>query len=205
MLKSQLETMLFLSSNPVSFLKLKEFFKVDNDELLSTLKELQADYAMGHGVLLLAQEHQDILKNEYQFVSVPENLELAQRFFHLQEGVDLSKTAIETLTIVAYRGPVKRTEIEYVRGVNSRQILNQLLSRDLVVEVAEDVFEVSARFLQLMGLTNLSDLDNYENLHNLSLMEKPEMPEGSEGPEGPEEPEMPEGPEGPEMPEESNN
>lgn len=172
MLKAQLESLLFLSPNPISFGKLKDFLKVEELELEETLQSLRADYAEGRGVLLLVQEHQDKQKNEYQFVSVPEHADFVQKFFRLQDGVDLTKTAIETLTIVAYRGPVKRTEIEYVRGVNSRQILNQLLSRDLVVEVDEDVFETSGRFLQLLGLTKLEDLDNYESLHNLSLMEE---------------------------------
>jgi len=173
MLKKKLETLLLLSANSIKLNKFKKFFKEKPEKLIEILLELKSDYEKAeHGIMLLVNEHSDILENEYQFVSIPENKEMVKKFFSLQDGVELTKTAIETLTIIAYRGPVKRTELEYIRGVNSRQILNQLLSRDLVIEVEDDVFEVSVKFLKLLGLKTLKDLDNYENLHNLSLLEE---------------------------------
>ena len=172
MLKSQIESVLFVSSNAINLEKLKRFFKVETEELKAALENLKNEYSAdsGRGVMLLIQEHSEEMKNEYQIVSNTENLEIVQKFLKLSDSVDLTKIALETLTIIAYRGPVKRTELEYVRGVNSRQILNQLLSRELVIEVEPDVFESSIKFLQIMGLNNLEDLSNYENLHNLNLM-----------------------------------
>lgn len=172
MLKSQIESVLFVSSNAINLEKLKRFFKVETEELKAALEELKNEYSADsdRGVMLLTQEHSDEMKNEYQIVSNTENLEIVQKFLKLSDSVDLTKIALETLTIIAYRGPVKRTELEYVRGVNSRQILNQLLSRELVIEVEPDVFESSIKFLQIMGLNKLEDLSNYENLHNLNLM-----------------------------------
>jgi len=180
MLKSQIESVLFVSSNAINLEKLKRFFKVEIEELKQALDELKKEYSVdsGRGVMLLVQEHSDEMKNEYQIVSNTENLEIVQKFLKLSDSVDLTKIALETLTIIAYRGPIKRTELEYVRGVNSRQILNQLLSRELIIEVEPDVFESSIKFLQIMGLNNLEDLSNYENLHNLNLM--PEMEDNGE-------------------------
>ena len=180
MLKSQIESVLFVSSNAINLEKLKRFFKVEIEELKQALDELKKEYSVdsGRGVMFLVQEHSDEMKNEYQIVSNTENLEIVQKFLKLSDSVDLTKIALETLTIIAYRGPIKRTELEYVRGVNSRQILNQLLSRELIIEVEPDVFESSIKFLQIMGLNNLEDLSNYENLHNLNLM--PEMEDHGE-------------------------
>lgn len=80
---------------------------------------------------------------------------------------DLSQPQLEALSIVAYKGPVSKAEIEHIRGINCTVILRNLLIRGLVEEVKEgsDLFpkyQLTHEALAYMGLHKLSDLPNYE-------------------------------------------
>jgi segregation and condensation protein B len=84
---------------------------------------------------------------------------------------------LETLTIIAYRGPVSRAEIEQIRGVNCAIILRNLLMRGLV-ENQEDkkkmqtVYNITFDFLQFLGLKEQSELPDYAKLNSSESLEK---------------------------------
>jgi len=171
MLKSQVETLLFVSGAPLSFERLLEFLEADEHELKNVLLELESEYSAdsGKGFFLLRKDYDDEFLREYQFVTPEANQEIVKTFLKWNENLDLSKTAIEALTIIAYRGPLERTALDYIRGVNSRQIVNQLIAKGLVQEVKPDVFEVTIRFLRLLGLNAIQDLPNYQELNKFEL------------------------------------
>lgn len=82
----------------------------------------------------------------------------------------LSRAALETLAVVAYRQPLTRAEIEYVRGVESGNLVRSLLERELLICVGRRdsagkplLFEVGPRFLQVFGLHNLQELPPLES------------------------------------------
>lgn len=171
MLKSQVETLLFVSGAPLSFERLLEFLEADEFELKNVLSELEKEYSAdsGKGFFLLRKDYEDEFLREYQFVTPEANQDLVKTFLKWNESLDLSKTAIEALTIIAYRGPIERTALDYIRGVNSRQIVNLLIAKGLVQEVKPDVFEVTLRFLRLLGLNSIQDLPNYQELNKFEL------------------------------------
>jgi segregation and condensation protein B len=171
MLKSQVETLLFVSGAPLSFERLLEFLEADELELKNVLVELEAEYAAdsGKGFFLLRKDYEDEFLREYQFVTPEANQDIVKTFLKWNESLDLSKTAIEALTIIAYRGPIERSALDYIRGVNSRQIVNLLIAKGLVQEVKPDIFEVTLRFLRLLGLNALQDLPNYQELNKFEL------------------------------------
>lgn len=171
MLKSQVETLLFVSGAPLSFERLLEFLEADELELKNVLLELEKEYSAdrGKGFFLLRKDYEDEFLREYQFVTPEANQDLVKTFLKWNESLDLSKTAIEALTIIAYRGPIERTALDYIRGVNSRQIVNLLIAKGLVQEVKPDVFEVTLRFLRLLGLNSIQDLPNYQELNKFEL------------------------------------
>ncbi|HOX97086.1 MAG TPA: SMC-Scp complex subunit ScpB [bacterium] len=171
MLKSQVETLLFVSGAPLSFERLLEFLEADEHELKNVLVELESEYSAdsGKGFFLLRKDYDDEFLREYQFVTPEANQEIVKTFLKWNESLDLSKTAIEALTIIAYRGPLERTALDYIRGVNSRQIVNQLIAKGLVQEVKPDVFEVTIRFLRLLGLGAVQNLPNYQELNKFEL------------------------------------
>lgn len=171
MLKSQVETLLFVSGAPLSFERLLEFLEADEHELKNVLVELESEYSAdsGKGFFLLRKDYDDEFLREYQFVTPEANQEIVKTFLKWNESLDLSKTAIEALTIIAYRGPLERTALDYIRGVNSRQIVNQLIVKGLVQEVKPDLFEVTIRFLRLLGLGAVQNLPNYQELNKFEL------------------------------------
>jgi segregation and condensation protein B len=100
-----------------------------------------------------------------QLVSAPEATPYIERFLGLSNPARLSTPALEALTIVAYRQPITRPEIEAIRGVNSDGVLRTLLSKGLVEEVGRldtvghpSLFGTTFEFLRYFGLSNLQDL-----------------------------------------------
>jgi len=82
----------------------------------------------------------------------------------------LTRPQLETLTVVAYCGPITKPELEQLRGVNCALILRNLMMRGLVKEV-EDVtnflptFEVTMDYLRHLGINSLNELPDYDKLH----------------------------------------
>ena len=90
---------------------------------------------------------------------------------------ELTRAALETLTIVVYRGPIGRAELEQIRGVNCAIILRNLLIRGLVTSEArkeklETVYQVSLDFLKFLGLRTPQELPDYEKLNSSENIEK---------------------------------
>jgi segregation and condensation protein B len=112
-----------------------------------------------------------------QLVSAPEATPYIERFLGLSTSARLSTPALETLTIIAYRQPITRPEIEAIRGVNSDGVLRTLLSKGLVEEVGRldtvghpSLFATTFEFLRYFGLEDIKDLPELE-LPPLNLRE----------------------------------
>ncbi len=137
----------------------------------------------------------------YQLLTRPEFAFWLGKLHHRQAELKLSSPAMETLSIVAYRQPVTRADIEAVRGVQSTEMLKQLMDRNLVrIAGNEDtlgrpfLYGTTRRFLEIFGLQNLDDLPMAERLRIQKPASGAEEPEaeiaGSIGSPDGEEPEM---------------
>ena len=145
------------------------------DEVESALQALDSEYQR-RGIRL--QRKGDRL----QLVSAPEAGSHIERFLGLDISGRLSAASLETLSIVAYRQPVTRAQIDAIRGVNSDSVLRSLVRRGLLEEVgrAETVgrpilYGTTFEFLQQFGLHGLDDLPDWQELDQ-ALQEK-ETPE----------------------------
>ena len=110
---------------------------------------------------LMLQRHQD----EFQLVTRPVAAWAVQRALNPERPGRLSKAALETLAIVAYRQPVTRGSIEAIRGVNCDAVVDSLERRGLITEVGQQdspghprLFGTTLRFLQIVGLENIEAL-----------------------------------------------
>ncbi len=110
---------------------------------------------------LMVQRHGDQL----QLVTRPETAWAVQRALQPERPTRLSRPALETLAIVAYRQPLTRAGIEAIRGVNCEAVLESLERRGLVAEVERQdtpgrprLFGTTLRFLQIVGLERIDDL-----------------------------------------------
>jgi len=120
-----------------------------------------------------------IIKNgsSFQMVTAPENAELIQQFVKDETTGELSRPSLETLTIIAYRGPVAKTDLDRIRGINCSLILRNLLIRGLV-DVREDkkkdesYYTVTFDFLRFLGLNDVKELPDYQKLSQDDTIER---------------------------------
>ena len=151
-------------------------------ETAAILGRSQADVAQAadhlaatlRGGALMLQRHQD----EIQLVTRPEVAWAVQRALNPEKPGRLSRAALETLAIVAYRQPLTRASVEAIRGVNCEAVLDSLERRGLIAEVGRQdtpghprLFGTTLRFLQVVGLERIGNL--------------PPLPEGLKVPELP--------------------
>ncbi len=145
--------------------QLANLLKVDKKEVIKAADELLADYKTNQAGTQLIK---DGLK--YQMVSAPGNAKVIQEFIKDETTGELTRPSLEALTIIAYRGPVSKIDLDRIRGVNCALILRNLLLRGLIEakfdkKKNETYYTATFDFIRFLGLNNLKDLPDYERLH----------------------------------------
>lgn len=164
-LASRIESVLFLHGEPMKKKKLAERVGGRMDALDAALSALRARYEDADAGLSLV-EHDGAV----ELATSPENADVTEAFVAAEREESLGKATLETLSIIAYRGPVTRNEIDAIRGVNSSFALRNLLLRGLVdrepnpLDAREYRYTTSFRLLELLGISSLSELPEYESL-----------------------------------------
>jgi len=153
-----LESILFVSSGPVSTSRLATALEITNNAVYQLLDELEFQYQ--HRGLRLQWSG-----NAVQLTTAPEASAAIERFLGLEVTSRLSQAALETLAIVAYMQPITRPQVDEIRGVNSDGALRTLLSKGLIEEVGRMetpgrpiLYGTTPDFLQYFGLVRLEDL-----------------------------------------------
>ena len=124
-IEQQLESVLFWKGESATIAWLSKAVGVPKEEVEAGLKSLEASLA-GRGIHLIRFE------DEVGLTTAPKASELIEKLTKEELVRDLGKAGLETLSIILYRGPVARREIDYIRGVNSQFILRNLVVRGLV-------------------------------------------------------------------------
>jgi segregation and condensation protein B len=157
-LKALVEALLFVSDSPVRLERLAEVLECDKAAVGQAIDELMDDYGPGRGVVL----HE--VAEGYQFRTSPESAEWIRRLAK-SRPFRFSRAALETLAIVAYRQPITRAEIEYLRGVDSGGVVKTLLDKHLVRMLGKKdvpgrpiMYGTSREFLEFFGLRDLGQL-----------------------------------------------
>jgi segregation and condensation protein B len=162
-LQSKLETLLFVSSKPLTIRKMSQLLKEEGKKIEVALAELMDAYNGKRGISILKSD------KEYQMASAPEHDGLAKLFYKDETTGGLTKPSLETLTIIAYRGPISKPELEEIRGVNCSLILRNLLIRGLVqkevnAKLGLEMYAISMDFLHMLGIPSPEALPDYETL-----------------------------------------
>ncbi len=171
-LKSKIESLLLVSNQPLIFKRLAKLLAVSEQEIKSAADILSKDYQsrQDSGVKIL----KDI--NQIQFVTAPENSKIVADFIKDETTGELTPASLETLTIIAYRGPITKAELEQIRGVNCAVILRNLIMRGLI-EMAENKkkmevsYNITLDFLKFLGITDAKQLPEYEKLNRSENLE----------------------------------
>lgn len=160
-----LEAILFVSSQEESIKNLAAILNVKEKEIQEAIFSLTKE-GQNRGVIII--EH----NNKMQMVSNPKYAALIQKYQRKDLRAKLSNLALETLAIIAYRGPLSRYQIEEIRGVNSVFVLRNLLRRGLVERKTEGKkveYQVTLDFLRHLGLKKIAELPNYNEFQKKNL------------------------------------
>jgi len=172
-IESILESLLFITGEPMSFRKLAKIISQKEEELKLSAESLAKKYTERNGGLRIL-----IKDGKIQMVTAGENSEVAENFLKADIEGELSRAALEVLSIVAYRGPIARSLIEEIRGVNCSFTLRHLLIRGLVERINNPndarayLYRVSFDFLKNLGVEKIEDLPKYKELREKQLFKK---------------------------------
>lgn len=164
---SVVEAVLFASDEPLTAAEIARADQtLDEDRVESALAALKTAYAESGRAFEIRE-----VAGGVQIATRPEFAPYLERFDTVAKPTRLSGPALEVLAIAAYRQPISRIEIEYVRGVNSSGVIRTLLDRELICIAGRGegvgrpvLYGTTRRFLQHFGFGSLDDLPRPEEL-----------------------------------------
>jgi segregation and condensation protein B len=162
-LDTQIEAVLFWKGEPQSIKKLAASLGKKEEEISAAL-EILKEKIKDRGVELVFKDDEVMLGTSSKLSHIIERLtkeELVR---------DLGKAGLETISIIAYRGPISRAEIDYIRGVQSNFILRNLQIRGLVEKITDSkdarrfLYQPTFELLAFLGVSKITDLPEYEKV-----------------------------------------
>ncbi len=162
--KSIIEALLFAAGKPLSYKKCAGSVSLTVHEVKEIVKELQQEYQEAQrGIAIITTD------TECQMTTSEDVSDSVQAFFSAEQETKLTQPALEALAVIAYRGPITKQELEYIRGVNCSLILRNLQIRGCIEERVDEkiglpVYAVTIDFLRYIGLMDVSELPRYEEL-----------------------------------------
>lgn len=173
---ADLEAILFLAREPLSSRKLSQHANLADGTEARTLVRRLNERLDEFGRAFRVHE----VAGGFQLITKPKFAKWLRRLDYIPHEERLSTPSLETLAVVAYRQPVVRADIEAIRGVSCGEVLNQLLSRDLVrIGGRSDdlgrpyLYNTTKRFLQLFGLRSLEDLPRADIFRKANVVVEP--------------------------------
>lgn len=158
--KSILEALLFISGEPITVDTLKNTLEIEKEGIERLIKELISEYQLKNTGLLIAE-----VSGGFQMVTNPGCAPWVKKLLSTVIPTRLSHQSLETLSIIAYKQPIIKAEIEAIRGVNSDGVLRTLLERRLIKILGRKevpgrplMYGTTKEFLQYFGLKDLSEL-----------------------------------------------
>lgn len=165
-IKSAIESLLFVSGNPLTLKDLSNALEVPNKYLKEVLDEMIREYDEdeSRGIKII------LINEEFQFVTKEKNSDYIQNLLKKNKRQSLSQASLESLAIIAYKQPITRIDIDEIRGVKSESAIQRLVEKELIKEVGRlDVpgrpilYGTTEEFLRQFGLKELRDLPDLEN------------------------------------------
>ena len=159
-LPKRIQAVLFINGEPVAIDRLAKILGGDKTRIRQAAEEL--DQKLSGTALTLVWKGDSL-----QLVTRSEFAKDVETLVKEEVSRDISRAAAETIAIVAYRGPVTRMDIDYIRGVNSSYTLRNLLVRGLIERKTNPkdgrtyVYQTSLEFLKFLGLNKTEDLPQY--------------------------------------------
>lgn len=182
-IKNIIESLLFVSETPLTIERLKDVLEtVDTKAIRQALSELSDDYESHRSSILLKE-----VAGGFQIRTRPEYHDWIKRLLKPSPH-RLSKAALETLSIIAYKQPIIRSDVEHLRGVDCGGVLRVLMEKKLIRTLGRKeipgrplIYATTKRFLEVFDLKDLKDLPTPKEIEAMGDLPFPE--EGSPMPE----------------------
>src|SRR5580765_5074747 len=176
-LRSAVEALLFSSDQPLPLSLLAEALDAPPERVSEALEELGADYKAREAGVEVRE-----MAGGWIVTTTPEQHEWVARMLRGKRKTRLSRAALETMAIIAYKQPVTKGEIEAIRGVDASGVLATLLERNLVTIKGRStvvgrplLYGTTNEFLNYFGLRDLTELPRPEELRALVAAREPEQ------------------------------
>nr|WP_307774982.1 SMC-Scp complex subunit ScpB [uncultured Cetobacterium sp.] len=164
-IKEQIESILLLGGDEIKIKDLSKFFSLSSEKVIEVLEELKKE-RIQTGINI--EIHEELV----YFITNPRCGEIVNMFFKQDtKPKKLSNAALETLSIIAYRQPVTKSEIEAVRGVSTDRVIQTLEERKFVRICGKkntigkpNLYEITDKFLGYLGITSVEELPKYEEM-----------------------------------------
>jgi segregation and condensation protein B len=164
--KALVESLLFVSGDPVTVQTLKNIVEMPETELKLLLEELIAEYRNKNGGILIIE-----VAAGYQMVANPRYVLWIRKMMNTSTPNKLSLPALETLAIIAYNQPIIKAELEQIRGVNADGMIKSLLDKRLIKIMGRKevpgkplLYGTTKEFLEYFGLKDLTELPTLKEL-----------------------------------------
>lgn len=163
-LTAAIEAILFVNGDSVSVKQLTELFDADEQSIYAAIETLQRRYEGEDSGICLQR-----VADSYQMVTKPQMASYIQAFLRPVYKKQMSNAMLETLTVIAYKQPVTKAEIEDIRGVNSDKVISLLLEQGLIKAVGRlstpgrpIQYGTTDEFLKHFDLSDLKELPKIE-------------------------------------------
>jgi len=181
-IKRVIEALLFVSESPVPIERIGLVLEdLDSSEIRKAVEELKNDYETAKRSLVIQE-----VAGGYQMTTNPLYALWLRKFLKKTHGEKLSGPSLETLAIIAYKQPVTRQEIEFIRGVNVEGVLKALLEKGLIrIQGRKEIigrpllYGTSREFLEYFGLSALEELPPIEEFVQQGEQLEASLPEDS--------------------------
>jgi segregation and condensation protein B len=182
--KSVIEALIFSSDGPIAIEQIKKVLdNLETTQVRSLIEELRREYeAQGRGIRIAE------IAGGFQMITATDYAPFLKKLYKQRRVERLSKPALETLAIIAYKQPVTRLEIQSLRSVNIDGVMSTLVDRGLVRITGRKkapgrpfVYGTTRQFLEHFGLKSLEELPKIENFGKLAGV--PEEPAATAGQE----------------------
>ena len=175
-IKAIIEALIFVSGEPITLNRIRDVIEgVDKKTLERLASELKDEFNKEYRGLQLVE-----IANGYQLTTRSEYANWIKKLNKIKVSTKLSKPAMETLAIIAYKQPIIKPEVEKIRGVDSGGVIKTLLERKLIKIIGRmDIvgkpmmYGTTSEFLQYFGLKDLTDLPTLREFQELKEEEVP--------------------------------
>ncbi len=164
-LSDRIEALLFTEGGSLSYKKLLQLLDCSDDELRAGLTELEQKRA-GTGISLVKTD------TEVALTIAPQAAETIEKAFEREVGREIGDAGLEVLAVILYRGPSTRSQIDYIRGVNTSTTIRALAARGLLERIPnpkdarEYLYRPTSELIAYLGVTEATKLPDYVKITN---------------------------------------